>query len=300
MSPRTPPSTAQSFSSQQSPAISPSLFPSVPTHHNVNPNRILIPHSDASPPFRAIEDDAPGFPPGSQTVAVPFNSSSHVTEEVHSPTLSIHTGDISQDQETIQVKDTDFELIKPVIPVSPIAGSSSESLQRGMASPYTPPTLDDASLLRADSPAPSMWSSATSLRKTIPEQSLSDSSQPNLRQPSEIEAHRQRELRWISAMSAIPPSQARKSKKIKKLIHEGVPASVRYLVWAHLTDSKGKRMDGLYRRLCERDKVAAHAEIERDIEQCYQDQAELQNGSLFNILQAYLSMVPDVHYVQGV
>jgi hypothetical protein len=39
-----------------------------------------------------------------------------------------------------------------------------------------------------------------------------------------VEAHRARELKWISAMSTTPPSQARKGKKIRKLLQEGVPA----------------------------------------------------------------------------
>ncbi|KDQ23018.1 hypothetical protein PLEOSDRAFT_12439, partial [Pleurotus ostreatus PC15] len=50
-----------------------------------------------------------------------------------------------------------------------------------------------------------------------------------------MEGHRQRELRWIALMSSVPASQARKSKKVKKLLIEGVPSSVRYLVWIHLT-----------------------------------------------------------------
>lgn len=247
-----------------------------------------------------MENDVAGSPLASQTLLLPSSPSFREDSlaNIHSPTLSIHPSEFSQEQETIQIKDTDFELVKPVMPLSPIAASSSDSLSRTLASPSLGPN-DDASLLRAESPAPSMWS-GSSLRKTIPDQSLSDSGQSVTRKTSDIEAHRQRELRWMSALSSVPPSQARKSKKIKKLIHEGVPASVRYLVWAHLTDSKGKRMDGLYRRLCEREKVAAHAEIERDIEECYSDQAELQDGSLFNLLQAYLCMVPDVHYNQGV
>ncbi|KDQ49278.1 hypothetical protein JAAARDRAFT_88790, partial [Jaapia argillacea MUCL 33604] len=72
-----------------------------------------------------------------------------------------------------------------------------------------------------------------------------------------IEAHRQRELKCTSIMSSTPPSQARKSKKVKKLLIEGVPASVRSNVWQHLTDSQGERMDGLYTQLGRRGRVAA-------------------------------------------
>ena len=46
-----------------------------------------------------------------------------------------------------------------------------------------------------------------------------------------VEAHRARELKWISAMSTIPSGGARKNKKIKKLVNDGVPNSVRSVVW---------------------------------------------------------------------
>ena len=36
----------------------------------------------------------------------------------------------------------------------------------------------------------------------------------------------------------VPPSQARKNKKVRKLLQEGVPSSVHYLIWCYLTDSK--------------------------------------------------------------
>ncbi|KAI0294144.1 hypothetical protein BC826DRAFT_1185792 [Russula brevipes] len=52
-----------------------------------------------------------------------------------------------------------------------------------------------------------------------------------------------------SAMSLTPSSHARKSKKTRKLLQEGLPRRVRYQVWAHLTDSRAKRTEGLYVRL---------------------------------------------------
>ena len=72
-----------------------------------------------------------------------------------------------------------------------------------------------------------------------------------------VEAHLAREPRWIAAMSAVPAAQACKSKKV-----EGVPASVRYLVWAHLTDTKARRMPGVYGVLNRREKVRAAEAIE--------------------------------------
>ena len=88
-------------------------------------------------------------------------------------------------------------------------------------------------------------------------------------------------------------------KKVRRLLWEGVPASVRYQVWGLLIDSKGKRIDGLYQKLAEREKVAAYADIERDIETAFADTPQLQDGSLAQLLQAYLCMVPDIVYSRG-
>jgi TBC1 domain family member 10 len=115
----------------------------------------------------------------------------------------------------------------------------------------------------------------------------------------DVEAHRQREQRWIQIMQAVPAAQARKNKKVRKLLWEGVPASVRYIVWAHLTDSKAKRTDNIYYRLTRRDRVAAAGSIERDLKRVFPDEAQLHDGSLLNVLQAYLTMVPDIHYSRG-
>jgi len=116
-----------------------------------------------------------------------------------------------------------------------------------------------------------------------------------------VEAHRARELKWISLMSTTPPSQARKSKKIRKLLQEGVPASVRYQVWAHLTDSKAKRIEELYTQLGEREKVPAFAGIQRDAQACFEGDSRLSlpDGPLISLLHAYLTMVPDIQYSKG-
>ncbi|KAI0070101.1 RabGAP/TBC [Panus rudis PR-1116 ss-1] len=214
------------------------------------------------------------------------------TERVHpderSPTSSLTP---TEDSRTVQVKDTDFELVKPTISIP------------GDDSPVPPSPLyaESSSILgRSNSPAFSVISSITSRSRAHPP--------PNPSGPSvitaptaptdaaEIEAHRQRELRWMSAISTIPSSQARKSKKIRKLLQEGVPSSVRYLVWAHLTDSRAKRLDGIYEKLGKRERVAASASIERDVEHYLTRHPQVQASSLNNILQAYLTMVPDVQY----
>ncbi|KAF9446705.1 RabGAP/TBC [Macrolepiota fuliginosa MF-IS2] len=116
-----------------------------------------------------------------------------------------------------------------------------------------------------------------------------------------MDAHRQRESKWMSLMGSIVPSQWRKNKKVKKLIHEGVPSSVRYLIWSHLTDGKAKVVPGVYFQLGNRDRIAAATMIDEDIKSCFQEQPHLQGkkGPVLALLQAYLTMVPDVQYTTG-
>ena len=200
--------------------------------------------------------------------------------------------------DTVQVKDTDFELVRPnvrprVSEDSAINGKSSGSEGR-------------PSFLRIDSPAMSMASGGgTSDTRSPVSPSRMSLPQVTSSAPSsvgtDVEAHRARELKWISVIATTPPSQARKGKKIRKLLQEGVPGSVRYQVWAHLTDSKAKRLEGLYAQFGERERVPAFAEIQRDAQVCFEGDPRLSlpNGPLVSLLQAYLTMVPDIRYSKG-
>ncbi|KAJ7349145.1 rab-GTPase-TBC domain-containing protein [Mycena albidolilacea] len=117
-----------------------------------------------------------------------------------------------------------------------------------------------------------------------------------------IDAHRQRELKWVSLMGTVPPAQAKKNKKVKKLLMDGsVPSSVRFLVWSHLTDGKAKGIPGVYAQLGKRARVSALADIERDVQRCSVDHPHMQSNhaAMMAVMQAYLTMVPDVGYSRG-
>lgn len=231
-----------------------------------------------------------------------------VQSEERSPTLSIApsvaasiTPSISPsenqaDKPRVQIKDVDFELVKPSGQLSVIEEDHSSS---PLPSPIRP---EVASSLRAASPAFSMFSGISTRTAPTPA-SRSDTpatvASENKESKGDVEAHRQRELRWISTISSVPASQARKNKKVRKLLWEGVPASVRYIVWAHLTDSKAKRTDNVYYKLTQRERVPASTNIERDLRRVFPEDHQLHDGSLLNVLQAYLTMVPDIHYSRG-
>jgi hypothetical protein len=199
-------------------------------------------------------------------------------------------------KEMVQVKDTDFELVPPT---NVRRRSSERTSYESSFRDGRPSTQQET---RSESPATLSSSVAAVSRSPIP-LSISELSgeSPRMTKPADdltVEAHRAREIKWINAMSAIPASQARKNKKIRKLVLEGVPSSVRYLVWAHLMDSKAKRTPGVYGQLSKRGTVAATEAIERDAQTCFSEHSHLRDpkGPLVTLLQTYFTMVPDIEY----
>lgn len=205
----------------------------------------------------------------------------------------------AHDHETMQVQDMDFELVRPSIPQ---LRNSEDSARASIDSRSDLPMPTVPGLLRPESPALSTISAPRSPT------AASDGSTPrgpvSLNKPPDaesIEGHRQRELKWVSLMSNVPPSHARKSKKVRKLLYEGVPSSVRYLVWSHMMDSRGKSVPTVYGQLAKRERVAAYRQIERDGAQSAFDHPNLAptQTSLLSLLQSYLCMVPDINYSKG-
>ncbi|KAJ7221748.1 RabGAP/TBC [Mycena pura] len=183
----------------------------------------------------------------------------------------------------------DFELIRPnLAQLQQASGRSSEDSSLGIreaSGDGRSSNIGDAHR-STDSPALSVSSNQATW-------SSSDVS---------IDAHRQRELKWMTLMGAVPPAQAKKNKKVRKLLMDGsVPSSVRFLVWSHLTDGKAKAKPGVYTHFGQRARVAAQNDIERDVQRCFSNHPHLQSNrsSLVTLLQAYLTMVPDVQYSKG-
>ena len=204
--------------------------------------------------------------------------------------------------EMLQVKDMEFELVRPNFGhFQGVAARTSED--SGVLGREGSIDLRQDGYLRPESPAvsvssggqsPDMWPQPPAATPPVP-------SRPTTESESSMEAHRNRELKWMSLMSSSPASQSRKSKKVKKLLLDGVPSSVRYLVWSYLTDGKARCVPGVYPQLCGRGRVPASTDIERDIKRYFQDQPHLQGtqGPVLVLLQAYLNMVPDIQYSMG-
>ncbi|TFK66952.1 hypothetical protein BDN72DRAFT_799449 [Pluteus cervinus] len=249
-------------------------------------------------------------------------------------TSSIHS---QVEAELLQVQDMDFELVRPNIRLGESARASEDSgvlgrgesieirgggggggeYSPGMLRPESPATLSLSSGQRSPGPGDSSFSiSQTSVTTSIQHggaggpggtggshgQGHGHGGHPTRARAVEaeqsVENHRQREQKWMNMISSIPPSQARKNKKVRKLLGEGVPSSVRYPVWCHLTDSKARGVPNVYLQLGKRDRVRIWAEMEGDVKRNFKDHPQLQTtqGPLLTLLQAFLTMVPDVHY----
>ena len=209
---------------------------------------------------------------------------------------------VGGDGELLQVKDMEFQLVTPNFAHFQ---SSRPSDDPGVVKEVDV-RQDGGTFLRTESPAISSASKQSPLSEFPASNSWSplSTTTPTTRvtdsDPS-MDAHRNRETKWMSLMSSSPASQARKSKKVRKLLMDGVPSSVRYLVWSYLTDGKARCVPGVYAQLCSRGRVPSSADIERDIKNCFQDQPHLQGTQcpVLLLLQAYLNMVPDILYSMG-
>ena len=211
-------------------------------------------------------------------------------------TSSLGSGSQPMDVDTVQIKDTDFELVRPNI--SFLTSRNSEDFRKdGLLDPYAssgPPRRPSLSSF------PNRSSTSTPDGTWQP-QKPDTSPAKHSTETGQLDAHRQRELKWVSLLSSVPPSQSKKTKKVRKLLLEGVPASVRYLVWTHVTNGRGKIVAGVYPQLCSRGSVSASNVIAADVQRCFEEYPRLQGpqSPVLTVLQAYLNMVPDIQYRIG-
>lgn len=170
------------------------------------------------------------------------------------------------EEDTVQIKDTEFELVKP------ISNFASEFHYADESASSSKDALSLVTDVRSDSngerQAGLLTPSSDRAGGMVSSVSLDSASRKNKGHDPNIfvQAHRDRELKWISLINSTDASQARKNKRVKKLLLEGVPSSVRYLVWAHVINSGSKKIANVYGQLSKRRPPVA-TEIERDVKQ---------------------------------
>lgn len=199
----------------------------------------------------------------------------------------------NDEEERVQIRDMEFELVKPVLKTGSIRGSEDSLYQRSpdMRTPDR----------RGESPAFSPISHSRSPNGSSTSDVFASVKTPSAIHAASMEAHRMREQKWVTLMSSVPANQARKSKKVKRLLLEGVPSSVRGKVWGHITDSRARRMEGLFSQLVRKAPSQFIPLVEQDVDRCFPDHPHLRDprGSLASLILAYTAMVPDIRYRVG-
>ncbi|KAI9596684.1 rab-GTPase-TBC domain-containing protein [Syncephalis fuscata] len=114
-----------------------------------------------------------------------------------------------------------------------------------------------------------------------------------------------REIKWNTIMEKFSPSSIRKSKKVRRLVRQGIPDAIRGKVWLYLADTAKYRRPGLYEELKLREPLDIYETIERDIQRCYpnhvlfHEEQGVGQATLHSILKAYAHYNPEVGYCQG-
>lgn len=169
------------------------------------------------------------------------------------PPVDYTTGISNRDfeEETIQIGRSEFEIVKPLANMLLDEREPAEPPSPNECLPSLPTTpCDPVSPARARIPAaPTPYTPTTLLARSTT--SLSHFSPPT---PSSAEGsgknaldeYRAREAKWIAALSSMTPAQIRKSKKMRGLVQNGIPSSVRGKVWAYLAESERFVEPGLF------------------------------------------------------
>ncbi|KAJ9475162.1 Rab-GAP TBC domain-containing protein [Pseudozyma hubeiensis] len=119
--------------------------------------------------------------------------------------------------------------------------------------------------------------------------------------------------KWLAVLAENDVTAALKSRKVKKLVRTGVPASVRRDVWLFLANASVRRRPGLFEQLCKtsngakgkRGKEEAYDTIEKDLHRTLPDHRLFMGDNatgradLEGILKSYVHFNPMLGYTQG-
>ena len=125
-------------------------------------------------------------------------------------------------------------------------------------------------------------------------------------EPEEVE-------KWKQVLAENDLTSAKKSRKVKKMTHAGVPHSMRLKVWPFLAASHVRRRPGLFEELCKtsqsvkgrKGKETLYETIDKDLDRAFPDHrlfiGENSTGraDLEAILKAYVHYNPIIGYTQG-
>ncbi|KAI8369716.1 rab-GTPase-TBC domain-containing protein [Blakeslea trispora] len=120
-----------------------------------------------------------------------------------------------------------------------------------------------------------------------------------------MKEYRENELKWLSIVNKLDAGTVKKDAKFKKLVRNGIPASVRSRVWQFLAGSADYRRDNQFNKLVQKPHIKIYDVIDRDIARCYPDHTQFldQHGQgqkdLSCLLKAYAQYNSELEYCQG-
>lgn len=149
------------------------------------------------------------------------------------------------EDETVRLQKVEFEIVKPMMRdvLASDSGSDGKSVSQ-LSTSASRPSLAISGLSHEDDTSEDTShhfhggfnvSTSASVR---PVSMMMDA--------QTIENHRARELKWVKALSSMAPSSLRKNKKMRAMLLEGVPSSVRGRVWSYLAEVENVRVAGRY------------------------------------------------------
>ncbi|KAI9468496.1 MAG: rab-GTPase-TBC domain-containing protein [Benjaminiella poitrasii] len=121
-----------------------------------------------------------------------------------------------------------------------------------------------------------------------------------------LKEYRENELKWLSIVNKMDAGHVKRDAKFKKLVRQGIPASVRARVWQFLAGSKDYCKGGTdYNAFLKKPHIPIYDVIERDINRCYPDHTQFMEADgqgqkdLSCVLRAYAQYNPQLEYCQG-
>lgn len=102
---------------------------------------------------------------------------------------------------------------------------------------------------------------------------------------------------WAQVVNDFPQVAKNESKKLEKMISNGIPSEIRGIIWQLMTSSKSKEIEDLYNDLIQMESVHQKA-ILRDISRTKFIPKD-KTDSLFRVIKAYSLFDPEVGYTQG-
>lgn len=183
---------------------------------------------------------------------------------------------------------------------SPVGSSAASGLSNNLPGPRVLSNAGSFSALRGVNPASVQFDSlgfvvGSSLSLPLPAED-----------PEEVK-------QWRQILSENDPVGARKSRKIKKMAHNGIPHSLRKEVWPYLANSSVRRRAGFFEELCKtslsakgkKGKEIYYDAIDKDLDRAYPDhrlfmgEGSTGRADLEAILKAYVHYNPIIGYTQG-